>query len=73
MMGFNNPIYLYNFQLMYFLIFPLEEVRKYKVELYQSNFYDVTLEDCFIYNQKIDILQGDNEMWCKNCGQTAPC
>ena len=73
MMGFNNPIYLYNFQLMYFLIFPLEEVRKYKVELYQSNFYDVTLEDCFIYNQKIDILQGDNEMWCKNCGHTAPC
>ena len=71
MMGFNNPIYLYNFQLMYFLIFPLEEVRKYKVESYQSNFYDVTLEDCFIYNQKIDILQGDNEMWCKNCGKTA--
>ena len=73
MMGFNNPIYLYNFQLMYFLIFPLEEVRKYKCDLYQSKFYDVNLEDCFIYNQKIDILQGDNEMWCKNCGQTAPC
>ena len=72
MRGINYPIYLYNFQLMYFLTFPLEEVRKYKITRYQCNFNDVNLEDCFIYNQKPDILQGENQMWCRNCGQTAP-
>ena len=69
MMGFNNPIYLYNFQLMYFLIFPLEEVRKYKVELYQSNFYDVTLEDCFYFYEMPDLFTGENSIYCHICKQ----
>ena len=72
MRGNNNPIYLYNFQIMHFLIFPLEEVRKYKIMQYQQNFNEVNLIDCFVYNQKIDIMQGENQMWCRGCRQNAP-
>ena len=56
---------------MNFLIFPLEEVRKYKIMQYQQNFQDVNLIDCFNYNQKIDYMQGENQMWCKNCQQNS--
>ena len=69
--GITNPVYLYNFQIMNFLIFPLEEVRKYKIMQYQQNFQDVNLIDCFNYNQKIDYMQGENQMWCKNCQQNS--
>ena len=72
MRGINNPVYLYNFQIMNFLIFPLEEIRKYKIKLYQQNFQEVDLNDCFIYYQKIDYMQGENQMWCSNCNQNAP-
>ena len=72
MNGNYNPIYLYNFQIMNFLIFPLEEVRKYKIMQYQQNFQEVNLIDCFNYNQKIDFMQGENQMWCKNCQQNSP-
>ena len=72
MCGITNPVYLYNFQIMNFLIFPLEEVRKYKIMQYQQNFQDVNLVDCFNYNQKIDYMQGENQMWCKNCQQNSP-
>lgn len=72
MNGNYNPIYLYNFQIMNFLIFPLEEVRKYKIMQYQQNFQEVNLIDCFNYNQKVDFMQGENQMWCKNCQQNSP-
>ena len=72
MNGIYSPIYLYNFQIMNFLIFPLEEVRKYKIMQYQQNFQEVNLIDCFIYNQKVDFMQGENQMWCKNCQQNSP-
>ena len=70
--GNYNPMYIYNFQIMNFLIFPLEEIRKYKIMQYQQNFQEVDLNDCFNYYQKVDYMQGDNEMWCKNCNQNAP-
>ena len=72
MRGINNPVYLYNFQIMNFLIFPLEEIRKYKINMYQQNFQEVDLNDCFLYYQKIDYMQGENQMWCSNCSQNAP-
>ena len=72
MNGIYSPIYLYNFQIMNFLIFPLEEVRKYKIMQYQQNFQEVNLTDCFNYNQKVDFMQGENQMWCKNCQQNSP-
>jgi len=72
MNGIYNPMYLYNFQIMNFLIFPLEEVRKYKIIQYQQNFQEVNLIDCFNYYQKIDFMQGENQMWCKYCQQNSP-
>ena len=72
MKGNYNPIYLYNFQIMHFLIFPLEEVRKYKIMQYQQNFSEVNLIDCFVYNQKVDMMQGENQMWCRGCRQNSP-
>ena len=43
--GNYNPMYIYNFQIMNFLIFPLEEIRKYKIMQYQQNFQEVDLYD----------------------------
>ena len=65
--GIFDPLYSYNFQIFSFLIFPLEEVRKLKSEI--NNFYynEVNLEDCFYYYEKEEIMQGDNQMWCKYC------
>ena len=77
-----------NYQKYYFLIFPLEEIRKYKLGqmmnmcqnmfntnpfLFQQNLQimqntnSVTLVDCFDYNEKIDIFQGQNTMYCNIC------
>ena len=72
MNGISDPIYLYNFQIMNFLIFPLEEVRKFKIIQYQQNFQEVNLIDCFNYYQKVDYMQGENQMWCKNCQHNSP-
>jgi ubiquitin C-terminal hydrolase len=59
----------YNYQIFNYLIFPLEEVRKYR---YNNNnrINTVTLEDCFIYNQKMDYFTGDNKNYCNICKQT---
>ena len=69
--GIYNPIYLYNFQIMNFLIFPLETVREYKCYLYNQNFTEVNLNDCFIHYQKVELMQGENQMWCKYCNQNS--
>jgi len=66
--GSSYPI-CYNYQIFNCLIFPLEEVRKYK---YNNNnrINTVTLEDCFYYNQKLDYFTGDNKNYCNICKQT---
>ena len=40
----------------------------------RNNFYfnEVNLYDCFDYYEKPEIMQGDNQMWCKNCKQNSP-
>ena len=95
----------YNFQVNFFYIFPLEEVRQYKIrrnqeqyELYiknlmannmldymsaqnmlmfnktqNQNISSVTLDDCFFYHQKIDLMTGDNAMFCNTCQRTENC
>ena len=70
--GIFNPLYSYNFQIISFLIFPLEEIRKLKSEI--NNFYynEVNLYDCFDYYEKEELMQGDNQMWCKYCRQNTP-
>ena len=67
-----NPIYSYNFQIINFIIFPLEEIRKTKSFFNNFNFNEVTLYDCFDFYEKEEIMQGENQMWCQRCRQNAP-
>ena len=66
----------YNYQIFNCLIFPLEEVKKYKNDLMKRNGVNiiqnnsVTLEECFYYNQKTDYFTGDNRNYCNICKQT---
>jgi len=73
----------YNYQIYFFLNFPLEEVRKYKVQnnnqFMNNNFNNfgnnmvnniVDIFDCFTYEQKINFMGGENAMFCNYCRQT---
>ncbi len=69
----NYPI-CYNYGIFNCLILPLEEVRKMVIDYcrktnpsYSTN--TVTLEQCFIYNQKTDYFTGDNQNYCNICRQ----
>jgi len=77
----NNPIY-YNYGIFNCLIFPLEEVKNFKNSNYQfyncfqnnNNFYQnnidcVSLNDCFLYNQKTEVFTGENRNYCNMCKQ----
>ena len=66
--GKEYPI-CYNYQIFNCLIFPLDEVRKYR---YNNNnrINAVTIEDCFYYNQKMDLFTGLNKNYCNICKQT---
>ena len=58
-------IKLYNFQVYFFLVFPLEEVRKFKYP--NNNNYVVSIFDCFDYDRKINYMSGQNKMYCNYC------
>ena len=71
----------YNFQTYFFLIFPLEEIRKYKLNnnnnnQFNFNNYDyfnnnkVDIYDCFIYDSKVTLMDGQNMMYCNYCKHT---
>ena len=67
----------YNYQIYFFLIFPLEEVRKYKLMNMNNNGFmvnniinTVDIYDCFTYDQKITYMNGENAMYCNYCKQT---
>ena len=73
----------YNYQIYFFLNFPLEEVRKYKLQnnnqIMNNNFNNfnnnivnniVDIYDCFLYDQKINFMCGENAMYCNYCRQT---
>ena len=64
----------YNFQIYSFLEFPLEQVNKYcfshgKRQNFNSNNKnpDIDLYECFEYNCNIDLMAGDNQMYCNIC------
>jgi ubiquitin C-terminal hydrolase len=78
----------YSFNIFNFIIFPLEEAKKYSIQtgpllllnqriktfiqLINNNKNNtITLKDCFEYNQKVDILQGENSIFCNNCHETS--
>ena len=64
----------FNYQLYFFLVFPLEEVRKFK-NSNQLNFNNinnntVNIYDCFEYDKKINTMTGENAMCCIYCKRT---
>ena len=71
-----NPI-CYNYGIFNLLIFPLEEIKKYKNNMnlmnlqsfYQGPTNTVSMDDCFIYNEKTDFFTGDNKNYCNLCKQ----
>ena len=69
--GLKNPV-CYNYQIFNCLIFPLEEVKNMKNNNIPYNFQNniVNLNDCFIYNQKIDYFTRQNQNYCNLCKQT---
>ena len=62
----------YNYQIYFFLIFPLEEVRKYKLMNNNglNNKNEVDIYDCFEFDRKVNYMTGDNAMYCNYCKQT---
>ena len=66
-------IRIYNYQIYFFITFPLEEVRKYKSQINQFNFNEVNIFDCFDYDRKINVMSGDNSMYCNKCKMTCDC
>ena len=67
----NCKIISYNYQVYFFLIFPLEEVRKF-VLMNNGGFNNnmVNIYDCFNFDRKINTMSGDNAMYCNYCKQT---
>ena len=65
----------YNFQIYSFLEFPLEDINKYmfyngrRAALFKPDGSgpDVDLYECFDYHQKVDIMNGQNQMYCNFC------
>ena len=73
---FGCQVVKYNFQVYSFLEFPLQEVNKYCSNLgrrFLQNINgtnpDVDLDECFEYYGKIDLMSGDNQMYCNICGK----
>ena len=72
--GLTYPI-CYNYGVFNVLIFPLEEVKNMKQKLLIQNnnnivqINQVTLEECFLYNQKTDLFTGENKNYCNICKQ----
>ena len=64
----------YNFQSYNLLYFPLKESKKYIIDIkknenndFDESKYILTLEDCFLYNEKNENFTGDNQMYCNIC------
>ena len=69
---FGCNIIKYSYQCFSFMIFPLLEAKKYcvqsgKIPQMMYNQYMLNIEDCFIYNQKLEFFSGDNQMYCNTC------
>ena len=78
----NCRVMFYNYQIYFFLFFPLEEIRKFKMQNndWFSGFINnnlnlnntVDIYDCFNYDMKVNYMTGDNAMYCNYCKQTCP-
>ena len=66
----------FNFQVYSFLEFPLEQVNQYffnkgkrPLLTAEGKNPDVDLYECFEYNGKIDLMTGENQMFCNQCNK----
>jgi hypothetical protein len=59
-----------SFNIISFLIFPLEKVRLYLEKKKFGNFENVTLDDCFEQNEEKEVLCGVNNIYCNNCNSS---
>ena len=66
----------YNFQVYSFLEFPLQQVNEYFYKLGKKPLYtmngqnpDVNLYECFEYYSKVDLMNGENQMYCNICNK----
>jgi len=68
----------FNFQIFSFIEFPLEKVNQYCFNTGKRLNYnfnnnnknpDIDLIECFEYNQNIELMAGDNQMYCNICNQ----
>ena len=71
---FGCGICKYSCQCFSFIIFPLLEAKRYcvssgRLPQLMYNQYILNIEDCFIYNQKIEFFNGENQMYCNICRQ----
>ena len=73
---------IYNYQIYFFIIFPLEEVRKYKIQSefnynynynYNNMINTVNIYDCFNYDRKVNFMTGENSMYCNYCKKISNC
>jgi len=71
---------IYNYQTFFFIIFPLEEIRKYNYinpnKIFNNNNFNgniVDIFDCFEYDRKINEMTGENSMYCNYCKTTWSC
>jgi len=56
-----NTIF-YNYQIYFFIEFPLEEVLKFK-----NNNNSINIYDCFDYDRKINLTNDENIVYCNYC------
>ena len=63
--GLTNPI-CYNYQIFNCVIFSLDKIMNMKQN---SSPYDenLSLYECFLYNQKAEIISGNNKIYCQIC------
>ena len=65
----------YNFQIFSFLEFPLEQVNEFCFKNGLRKYYngngnpDINLYECFHHYQNISTMNGDNQIYCNDCGK----
>ena len=56
-----------NFSMIYYIEFPLENIRLFKQNKYNKGFSFISLNDCFEYNEQPINLEGANKIHCTYC------
>ena len=81
----NCHIILYNYQTYFFIVFPLEQVLKFKNQSNKYIMYDqynnninvnhneINIYDCFDFDKSINIMNEDNNIYCHYCKNNCNC